>query len=195
METPDSVCVFCGSSAGVDPVHAAAARDLGAALAARGIRLVYGGGNVGLMGILADAALAGGGRVLGVIPGFMRDRELGHRGLTELRVVADMHARKAAMAEAADAFLALPGGIGTLDEMFEIWTWAQVGLHAKPCALVNVKGYYDGLIAFLDHMVGAGFLRAGHRATLGIAPDARSALDLLPALPPPGGLRDKLNRH
>jgi uncharacterized protein (TIGR00730 family) len=158
--------VFCGSSAGRDPAFAAAARELGSRLAAQGRTLVYGGGRVGLMGLVADAALAGGGRVIGVIPEALAAREVAHRGLTELRVVASMHARKALMADLADAFVALPGGFGTLDELFEIVTWAQLGLHAKPLALLDVNGYFGPLAAFADRAVAEAFVRPEHRRLL-----------------------------
>ena len=160
------IAVYCGSSSGFEPAFAAAAEAVGRQLAEAGIGLVYGGGNVGLMAVLADAAIAAGGEVIGVIPQALVDRELAHPGCTELHVTANMHARKALMAEKADAFVALPGGIGTLEELFEAWTWGQLGWHAKPCALINVAGYYDELIAFLDGGVAHGFLTAEHRAML-----------------------------
>jgi uncharacterized protein (TIGR00730 family) len=144
------ICVFAGSSAGVRPEYLRAAADLGTVLAARGIELVYGGARVGMMGAVAGAVLAGGGRVTGVIPQALVEKEVAHDGLTELRVVTSMHQRKALMADLSDAFIALPGGWGTLDEMFEILTWAQLGLHRKPCGLLNVSGYFDRLLAFLD---------------------------------------------
>jgi len=160
------LAVYCGSSHGFDPIHADAARALGGELAAAGVGLVYGGGNVGLMGTIADAALAGGGEVIGVIPQALVDREVAHHGLTELHVTGSMHERKQMMADLSDGFIALPGGIGTMEELFEVWTWGQLGYHAKPCALLNVGGYYDGLIAFLDSMVASGFLNGEHRAML-----------------------------
>lgn len=166
MGTPSALCVFCGSSSGHDPAFAEAARAFGEALARRGIGLVYGGGRIGLMGVVADAALAAGGAVTGVIPQALVDRELAHPGLTALHVVGSMHARKARMAELADGFVALPGGIGTLDELFEIWTWAQLGEHRKPVALLNTAGFYDPLLTFIDDMVAAGFLLGDHRALL-----------------------------
>src|SRR3954449_13611628 len=153
------VCVFCGSKSGGRPVYADAARRLGAALAARGCELVFGAGHVGLMGVLADAVLAAGGRAVGVIPQALVDRELAHRGLTELHVVGTMHQRKALMADLSDAFVALPGGYGTGDELFEILTWAQLGIHAKPIGLLNVAGYFDAMLAWLDHMTREDFLR------------------------------------
>ena len=163
------LCVFCGSSSGNDPAYSELAQQLGRVLAQRRIGLVYGGGRVGLMGVLADAALAAGGEVIGVIPQALLDREHGHRGLTQLRVVDSMHARKALMAELADGFVALPGGIGTLEEIFEVWTWAQLGMHQKPCALINVGGFFTPLIGFLDHLVATGFLRAESRAMMTVA--------------------------
>src|SRR5512147_990475 len=160
------LCVFCGSSPGARPSYRAAAEELGRFLASEKIGIVYGGGRVGLMGVLADAALAAGGEVIGVIPQALIAREIGHRGLTELRVVGSMHERKALMAELADGFVALPGGIGTLEELFEVWTWAQLGLHAKPCGVLDADGFYGPLVAFLDHLVETGFVRPAHRAML-----------------------------
>jgi uncharacterized protein (TIGR00730 family) len=179
------VAVYCGSSLGNDPVHAEAAHALGALLAGSGIGLVYGGGNVGLMGVLADAALAEGGEVIGVIPQALVDREVAHKGCTELHVTPDMHARKALMAEKADAFVALPGGIGTMEELFEVWTWGQLGWHPKPCAVVNVGGYYDALIDFLDGAVRSGFLTAEHRAMLIEVEGVADLLDRLGDYVPP----------
>lgn len=160
-----SVCVFCGSNAGNDPRFAEAARAFGELLAKEGIALVYGGGHVGLMGIIADAVLANGGKAIGVIPRALWDREVGHRGLTELHIVETMHERKAMMASLADAFVALPGGLGTLEEIFEVWTWAQLGIHAKPLGFLDVAGFYGPLMEFLDRAVDGGFIRAQHRAT------------------------------
>ncbi|HEX2224649.1 MAG TPA: TIGR00730 family Rossman fold protein [Thermoanaerobaculia bacterium] len=179
------ICVFCGSSPGASPAYAEAARELGRLLARRGLGLVYGGGNVGLMGILADAVLAEGGEVIGVIPHSLMAREVGHSGLTELRVVDTMHERKALMADLSDAFIALPGGIGTLDEWFEIWTWAQLGLHPKPCGLLDVQDYYSPLLAFLDHMVRERFLRDTHRAFVLVDTDPTLLLDRMAAHEPP----------
>jgi hypothetical protein len=159
-----SVCVFCGSNPGNDPVYAEGARAMGAEIARRGLVLVYGGGAVGLMGIVANAALDAGGEVHGVIPRALREKEIGHFGLTRLEVVETMHIRKARMAELSDGFIAMPGGIGTFEELFEIWTWAQLGIHAKPLAFLNVAGFYDPLAAFLDQTVEAGFLKPTHRA-------------------------------
>ncbi len=166
-----SVCVFCGSNPGARPSYVATARRLGGALAARGITLVYGGSGTGLMGAVADGALEGGGQVVGVLPGFMVSREIAHPRLTELVHVGSMHERKAAMADRAGAFVALPGGFGTLDELFEILTWAQLGLHHKPCALLDVDGYYAPLLAFLDHAAAEGLLRPEHRALLFVESD------------------------
>jgi uncharacterized protein (TIGR00730 family) len=180
-----SVCVFCGSSPGAHPDYEAAARDLGAALARAGERVVYGGASVGLMGALADAALAAGGEVIGVIPRALIEREIGHPGLTELRIVESMHERKALMADLADGFVALPGGVGTLEELFEVWTWAQLGLHGKPCALLDTDGFYAPLVAFLDHQVDAGFVRAPHRAMLVTAHSPEELLTAFAAYSPP----------
>jgi uncharacterized protein (TIGR00730 family) len=150
---------------GNDPCFASAAREFGELLAKEGIALVYGGGHVGLMGVIADAVLANGGKAIGVIPRALWDREVGHRGLTELHIVETMHERKAMMASLADAFVALPGGLGTLEEIFEVWTWAQLGIHAKPLGFLDVAGFYGPLMGFLDGGVDAGFIRAQHRAT------------------------------
>ena len=158
------VCVFCGSNAGTDPSYAEAARDLGEFFAREGIGLVYGGGSVGLMGVVADAVLAAGGEAIGVIPHALWAREVGHRGLTDIRIVDTMHERKAMMADLSDAFIAMPGGLGTFEEIFEIWTWAQLGLHAKPVGFLDVNGFYAPLMQFLDRAVREQFLRAEHRA-------------------------------
>lgn len=180
------ICVFCGSSTGSGDGYLAAARQLGRDLARRGVGVVYGGARVGVMGAVADAALAEGGEVIGVIPGHLVDREVAHTGLTELRVVADMHQRKALMAELADGFLVLPGGAGTLEETFEVWTWAQLGLHGKPIGLVDVDGYYQPLLAFVDHMVAAGFLHPDYARILGHHPDPMVLLDRFADYRPPG---------
>jgi hypothetical protein len=153
-----SVCVYCGSRSGASPAYAQAAAAVGRLIGQQGWRLVYGGGDVGLMGIVADAALSAGAPVVGVIPQSLVDREVGHQRLSEQHVVPDMHVRKRMMAERADAFVALPGGIGTLEELFEVWTWHQLGYHRKPVGLLNVAGYYDSLLAFLQHSVAQGFL-------------------------------------
>ena len=165
------VCVYCGSSLGADPAYREAAEGLGRRLAEAGLAVVYGGASVGLMGVLADAALAAGGEVIGVIPQALVDREIAHRHLTELRLVESMHERKALMVDLADAFVALPGGAGTLDELFETYTWAQLGVHRKPCGLLDVDGYWGGLLAFLDHAVTEGFVRPEHRRMLHLADD------------------------
>ena len=171
--------MFCGSRAGVHEAYAGAAAALGTTLADRGCELVYGGAHVGLMGVAADAALARGGRVTGVIPASMVERELAHRGITDLRIVGTMHERKALMASLADAFLVLPGGMGTLDELCEILTWAQLGIHAKPVGLLNVRGYWTGFLQFLDTAVADGFLRAGDRAYLTCDDDVAALIDRL----------------
>jgi uncharacterized protein (TIGR00730 family) len=165
------LCVFCGANAGSRPVFAQAAKDLGALLARRNIGVVYGGGNIGLMGALADAALAHGGEVIGVIPKSLMERELAHTGVSELHVVSTMHERKALMADLSDAFIALPGGFGTLDEFFEILTWAQLGIHSKPCGVLNVDGYFDSLLAFLDRAVQEGLLQQQNRNLFTVARD------------------------
>jgi uncharacterized protein (TIGR00730 family) len=181
-----SVCVFCGSSPGRRPDYAAAAQHLGRALALSGKRVVYGGGNVGLMGVLADAALAHGGEVTGVIPRHLVEREVAHAGLSDLRIVDSMHQRKQAMADLSDAFIVLPGGLGTLEEFFEIWTWGQLGLHRKPYGLLNVAGYFDPLLAFLDHAVEERFVSNDHRALLRVADDPETLLHALDThVPPP----------
>jgi len=166
------ICVFSGSSPGARPEYRQAAADLGRTLAGEGLGLVYGGAKVGLMGVLADAALEAGGEVIGIIPQALVDKEVAHMGLTELRVVSSMHERKAQMAELSDGFIALPGGMGTLEELAEILTWGQLGLHRKPCGVLDVAGYYDGLTRFLDHAVAERFLAQGHRDTLlaGVSP-------------------------
>ncbi len=179
-----SVCVFCGASSGGDPAYREAAERLGEEIARRGMTLVYGGGAVGLMGMLADATLKAGGEVIGIIPQSLRDAEIGHPGLTRLEVVDGMHARKARMAQLADAFIALPGGLGTLEELFEVWTWGQLGYHAKPLGLLEVNGFYGKLSAFLDHLVGEGFVRRPHRDMLQRGDSAAALLDLLDAWQP-----------
>src|SRR5262245_20232745 len=180
-----SVCVFCGSSTGSGPGYADAARRLGAALAAGGLELVYGAGNVGLMGVLADAVLAAGGRAVGVIPRSLVLRELAHQGLSELHVVETMHQRKMLMADRSDAFVALAGGYGTLDELFEILTWAQLGIHARPIGLLNVGGFFDPLLAWVRHAAAEGFIREQHVALLNVSTDAEGLLDLLLRQEPP----------
>ena len=175
------VAVYCGSSDGNHPIFLAEAGALGAAIAASGLEMVYGGACVGLMGAVADAALAGGARVTGVLPQLLAGREIAHTGLTALEMVPTMHERKARMAELADAFVALPGGYGTLDEMLEAVTWAQLGLHEKPCILINTAAYWDGLLAFLDSTVAAGFLNAKNRKLLRVVATAAQAIDLVVA--------------
>jgi uncharacterized protein (TIGR00730 family) len=181
-----SVCVYCGSSPGASPLYAQATVELARALARRGVRVVYGGASVGLMGTLADAALDAGGEVVGVIPRSLVDREIAHPRLTELRVVASMHERKALMVELADAFVALPGGIGTLEELIEVYTWNQLGLHAKPLGLLNVSGYFDGLAGFLDHAVQEGFLPVAQRAVLVSEAEPEALLAALESARGPG---------
>jgi uncharacterized protein (TIGR00730 family) len=173
------VCVFCGASSGRLPAYADGARAFGAALAERGIGLVYGGGRVGLMGAVADGALAAGGEVIGVIPQELLDRELAHSGVTELRVVGSLHERKALMAELSDAFVALPGGFGTLDELMEQLTWSQLGLHAKPVALFDVEGYWRPLIALARHATEEGFVRESDLAAIAVGDDPSGILDRL----------------
>jgi uncharacterized protein (TIGR00730 family) len=174
-----SICVFCGSNVGAREEYAAAAAALGTLLGERGIRVVTGAGNVGLMGVVADAALAAGGEVIGVIPQVLVDKELAHQGLTELRIVTSMHERKALMAELSEAFLALPGGLGTFEELFEVLTWSQLGIHHKPCGCLNVLGYFDALEGLLERAVGEGFLRVEHRGLLVVEDDASSLVQRL----------------
>ena len=172
-----SVCVFCGASMGANPAYREAAVALGQAIARRGLTQVYGGCSVGLMGVVADAAMAAGGEVVGIIPQSLLDAEVGHKGLTRLEVVDGMHARKARMAELSDAFIALPGGLGTLEELFEVWTGGQLGYHAKPLGLLDVNGFYDKLGGFLDHIVEEGFVRPQHRAMLLLGQQPDELLD------------------
>lgn len=179
-----SICVFCGASTGANPVYREAAVALGQALAGRGLTLVYGGGAVGLMGVVADAAMAAGGEVIGIIPQSLQDAEIGHRGLTRLEVVDGMHARKARMAELSDAFIALPGGLGTLEELFEVWTWGQLGYHGKPLGLLDVNHFYTKLSHFLDHLVEEGFVRTHHRDMLQRSETAEGLLQQLEAWEP-----------
>ncbi len=185
------ICVFCGSAPGVRPEYAAAARDLGTGLAGRGIGLVWGGGNVGLMGAVADAVLAAGGDAIGVIPAALAERELAHRGARDLRVVANMHERKALMAELSDAFIALPGGLGTLEELFEAWTWTQLGFQHKPLAVLDTADFYAPLLAHLDRARDEGFVRPRHRDLVIVERDPVRLLDrLVPRLAP--GAREPL---
>lgn len=176
-----SICVYCGSRPGARPEHAQSAEALGRAIGERGWRLVYGGGKAGLMGLVADATLAAGGEVIGVIPESLMAREAGHLGLTELHVVQTMHQRKQMMAERADVFIALPGGIGTFEELFEVWTWHQLGYHDQPIGLVNVAGYYDGLLAFLDQVEDEGFMWPAVRGLLDADVEPLALLDRLAA--------------
>jgi uncharacterized protein (TIGR00730 family) len=180
-----SLCVFCGSNSGNAPAYAKVARDFGALLAKTQITLIYGGGHVGLMGVVADAVLAGGGKVIGVIPRMLWDREVGHRNLTELHVVESMHERKAMMASLSDAFVALPGGLGTLEEIFEVWTWAQLGIHRKPLGFLEVNGFYAPLLSFLDRAVDAGFIRTQYRSMAIVDVDPVSLLRRLSEYEPP----------
>ena len=180
-----SLCIYCGSSSGDDPAYVDAARSTGAELARRGIEVIYGGAHVGLMGQVADAALAAGGRVIGVIPQQLVRKELAHRQLTALHITSSMHARKAKMAELAEGFLALPGGVGTLEEIFEIWTWAQLGLHGKPVGLLNVGGYFDHLVRFVDHATASGFVRPEQRGMLIVEPTIGALLTRFEAWVPP----------
>ena len=178
-----AVCVFCGSSSGNDPAYAEGARHLGAALATRDITLVYGGGHVGLMGVVADAALGAGGRVVGVMPRHLVEREIAHRGLSTLHVVETMHERKQLMADLSDAFVLMPGGFGSWDEFCEIITWSQLGLHAKPSGILDVLDYYAPFLAMMEHAVREGFVRASHRETIVVADDAVSLLEQLARAP------------
>jgi uncharacterized protein (TIGR00730 family) len=177
------VCVFCGSKHGARQEYTEAARAMGVALASAGIGLVYGGGRVGLMGVVADAVLEAGGEAIGVIPEHMSDREIAHYDLTELRVVDSMHERKALMYELSDGFVALPGGLGTLEELFEITTWSQLGLHAKPTGLLDVAGFYTPLVRFLDQLVTEGFVAERHRRLLRVADKPAPLLERLAAFP------------
>ena len=178
---PFSLCVYCGSRAGGDPAHLQAAEQLGRAIGRRGWRLIYGGGRVGLMGAVADAALAAGASVVGVIPESLMRLEVGHRGLTELLIVRTMHERKQAMAERADAFVALPGGIGTFEELFEVWTWRHLGYHQHPIGLLDVNGYYAGLKSFLDRTVAEGFVNDSQMSMVTWQSDVEELLDRLQA--------------
>lgn len=183
------ICVFCGSRPGGRSEYVAAARELGCLLAERGIGLVYGGASVGMMGAVADAVLNGGGEVIGVIPEALVRRELAHNHLTDLRIVSSMHERKAVMAELSQAFIALPGGFGTFEELFETITWSQLGIHRKAIGVLNVGGFYDGLLALVDHAIAEGFIPAQHRELLLEAPDPLALLDLIVSTepPPPAG--------
>jgi uncharacterized protein (TIGR00730 family) len=181
-----NICVYCGSSAGNRAVYAEQARALARALVERGIGLVYGGGKVGIMGIVADAVLALGGSVIGIIPQALLDREVAHQGLSELVVTRSMHERKTIMAERADGFIALPGGLGTLEELFEAWTWAQLGIHEKPCGILDVADFYAGLVRFVDHAVNEGFIKPRNRAVLIVERDPALLLERFAAYESPG---------
>ena len=182
------ICVYCGASSGHASIHAAAARLLGTTLANQQISLVYGGGRVGLMGIVADAVMNAGGHVIGVIPKALMDTEVGHQHISQLLIVKDMHERKALMAEHADAFIALPGGLGTLEELFETLTWAQLGFHEKPIGLLNVNGFYNGLVAFIAHQVREGFVREEHARLLFNETDASALIERLQSFEMPEGV-------
>jgi len=179
-----TVCVYCGSRPGDRPAYTAGAQAIGHAIGRRGWRLIYGGGRVGLMGTVADAALAAGADVIGVIPRSLMEREVGHRGLTELHVVETMHQRKQMMAERCDAFVALPGGIGTFEELYEVWSWRQLGYHDKPLGLLNTEGYYDALLAFMQQTVAGGFVGAAQNDLLQVDTEADALLDRIAALMP-----------
>jgi uncharacterized protein (TIGR00730 family) len=178
------LCVFCGSNVGGRPEYAAAASEFAVSAVRRGLGIVYGGGNVGLMGVVADAALAAGGEVIGVSPSALQSKELAHAGLTELHVVRSMHERKALMADLSDGFVALPGGVGTLEELFEILTWGQLGIHAKPVGVLDTGGYFQPLLALLDHQVEERFLKPKHRALVHVAAAPERLLDILLKAPP-----------
>jgi uncharacterized protein (TIGR00730 family) len=180
-----SVCVFCGSSPGIDPAFTEAARSLGRILAEANVRLVFGGGHVGLMGVLSNAALEARGEVIGVIPKSLVEREIAHAGLTDLRIVGSMHERKAMMSDLSEGFITLPGGTGTLEEFFEVLTWAQLGEHNKPCGLLNVAGYYDPLLSVFDHMVDRGFLSESNRALALVESEPEKLLQRLDRYQPP----------
>ncbi|WP_347989850.1 TIGR00730 family Rossman fold protein [Methylomonas sp. AM2-LC] len=185
MSAITSLCVYCGSSSGRLPVYTEAALQLAASLVSRNIRLVYGGASIGLMGSVADEVLRLGGTVVGVIPKALAHKEVIHANLTELHITQSMHERKLKMAQLADAFIALPGGIGTLEELFEIWTWAQLGMHSKPCGLLNVAGYYDGLNTFLEHVMAEQFVKAQHHALLMVEEHADVLLERFMRYQPP----------
>ena len=185
MSELNRICVFCGSSSGIRPAYSQAAATVGRLLAMQGSSLVYGGGKVGLMGTLADSVLAAGGKVIGVIPRALMLKEVGHTGLTELRIVDTMHERKALMAELSDAFIALPGGYGTLDEFCEVLTWAQLGLHNKPCGILNVDGYYDPLLELFQQAIAEGFLQEEHGKMLTVESDPQKLLQQLSSSRPP----------
>ncbi len=182
----NSVCVYCGSNFGSDPIYTEAAEAMGRTLAERDLRLVYGGGQVGLMGVVADACIDAGGQVLGVIPDFLDHKEIAHPRVQDMRIVSSMHERKLMMADNADAFIAMPGGLGTMEELFEVWTWSQLGRHKKPVGLLNMKGYWDKLTAFLDHMRDEGFVEGRHRDMLLSAETPEAVLEALESYEFPG---------
>ena len=196
MKSPGvlSICVYCGSRHGAKASYTSAAQVLGQAIGAQGWQLIYGGGKVGLMGEVADATLAAGGRVIGVIPESLQKREVGHSGLTELHVVRTMHQRKQMMAERADIFIAMPGGIGTLEELYEVWTWRQLGYHDQPIGLLNVDGYFDALLTFMDHSVAEGFLSEAQRASIVVGTDPKDLLARLVADLSRSGARDDYSK-
>jgi uncharacterized protein (TIGR00730 family) len=185
MTAVKSLCVYCGSASGIGETYRAVARELGSRMAAEGIELVYGGGRIGLMGLLADSVLAGGGRVIGIIPGHLHDYEVGHHGVSELIVVPNMHERKRRMFERSDAFAVLPGGLGTLDEAFEMITWKQLGLHGKPVVVVDVAGYWRPFQALVEHVVAQDFARPGVLQLYDIVPSVDELFAVLAAAPPP----------
>ncbi|MDT4289423.1 TIGR00730 family Rossman fold protein [Methylomonas sp. MO1] len=194
MTTINSICIYCGSSPGRIESYGTAAQALAAALVSRNIRLVYGGAGIGIMGMVADQVLKLGGQAIGVIPKALAHKEVAHPNLTELHVTESMHERKMLMAELADGFIALPGGIGTLEELFEIWTWAQLGFHQKPCGVLNVAGYYDALISFLDHVAAEQFVKPHHRAMLMVEADPNLLLDRYVNYQPPA-VKHWVNKH
>ncbi|HCR66574.1 TIGR00730 family Rossman fold protein [Oceanicaulis sp. UBA2681] len=181
-----SICVYCGSNPGAAPEYAQAAQAVGVKLAQNDIRLVYGGGQVGLMGLVADACIDAGGQVYGVIPDFLHQKEIAHPRVQDMHIVPSMHERKLKMADASDAFIAMPGGIGTMEELFEVWTWSQLGRHEKPVGVLNVNGYYDKLLEFIDHMTGEGFLMGKHRAMLMRGESIEELLEQFEAFEHPG---------
>lgn len=185
MSNLHRICVYCGSSPGDDPAHRATAQALGGFLAREGLTVVYGGGNIGLMGAVADGALAAGGQVIGVIPQSLLEKELGHRGVTELHVTGSMHERKQMMVDLSDGFIALPGGFGTLDELFETLTWLQLGFHHKPVGILNIGGFFDGLIGFIRHMSQSGFLKPEHADCVLVESSAQKLLSRMRTFQPP----------
>jgi uncharacterized protein (TIGR00730 family) len=191
----ERICVFCGASPGARPAYREATGELARLLVAERIGVVYGGGGVGLMGALADAVLAEGGEVIGIIPRALMDREIAHRDVADMRVVGSMHERKALMAELSDAFIALPGGLGTLEELFEVYTWAQLGLHRKPCALLNVEGYYDGIASFLSHAVEERFVREEHRGMLIVEQEPGALIERVRRFEPDAALPKWIDRE